>query len=168
MSTPRPRPAVPAYFHPVRDAGTWELLRRRRVDLVVVNPCSGVGAATDPAYVDVCAGRLRRTIAGYIDTAYARRPIIEVVGEAVAYVRRYGVGSVFLDKGFMSTSHTRGGAFSGTKVRLKVPAGQRMIAGTDYEKEMILPPGTMYRKVGTWIDSKSGTVYQDFELVYPA
>ena len=98
MSTPRPRPAVPAYFHPARDAGTWELLGRRQVDLVVVNPCSGVGAAIDPAYVDVRAGRLRCTIAGYIDTAYARRPIVEVVGEAVTYARRYGVGSVFLDQ----------------------------------------------------------------------
>jgi hypothetical protein len=95
-----PRLAVPAYFHPGRDAATWQLLARRApdVDLVVVNPCSGVGAATDPAYLALCAGRWRPAILGYIDTAYARRALDDVVDEAVTYARRYGVHAVFLDQ----------------------------------------------------------------------
>jgi hypothetical protein len=96
----RPRLAVPAYFHPGRDAGTWELLavRASAVGLVVVNPSSGVGATADPAYRALCAGPWRPAIAGYVDTAYARRPLAEVVDEAVTYARRYGVGSVFADQ----------------------------------------------------------------------
>jgi Spherulation-specific family 4 len=94
------RLAVPAYFHPVRDAATWTLLARRapEIGLVVVNPCSGPGAATDPAYLGFGVGRWRSTVVGYVDTGYARRALDDVVDEAAAYARRYGVGSVFLDQ----------------------------------------------------------------------
>jgi hypothetical protein len=100
LTAGRPRLAVPAYFHPGRDAVTWQLLARRAtdVDLVVVNPCSGVGATTDPAYLALCAGPWRRAILGYVDTAYAQRALDDVVDEAVTYGRRYGVRAVFLDQ----------------------------------------------------------------------
>lgn len=96
----RPRLAVPAYFHPARDAAAWALLARRaeEIGLVVVNPCSGVGAAIDPVYVGLGAGRWRSTVLGYVDTAYARRAPDDVADEAAAYARRYGIGSVFLDQ----------------------------------------------------------------------
>jgi Spherulation-specific family 4 len=94
------RLAVPAYFHPDRDAATWALLAQRasEIGLVVVNPCSGVGAVTDPAYLGLGTGRWRSTVVGYVDTAYARRELDDVADEAAAYARRYGVGSVFLDQ----------------------------------------------------------------------
>jgi Spherulation-specific family 4 len=100
VSGRRPHLAVPAYFHPARDAATWALLTRRaaEVGLVVVNPSSGVGAATDPAYLGIGAGPWRSTVVGYVDTAYARRALDDVADEAAAYARRYGVGSVFLDQ----------------------------------------------------------------------
>jgi hypothetical protein len=99
--------AVPAYFHPERDARTWALLARRApaVGLVVVNPCSGVGDGTDPAYAALCSGPWRRSIAGYVDTAYASRPIAEVVAEAAAYRERYGVGAVFADRVTSDAGH---------------------------------------------------------------
>jgi hypothetical protein len=94
------RLAVPAYFHPSRDASTWALLARRApaVGLVVVNPSSGVGEGTDPAYAAVCTGPWRPVIAGYVDTAYASRPLREVVAEAASYRVRYGVDAVFADQ----------------------------------------------------------------------
>jgi hypothetical protein len=92
--------AVPAYFHPERDAPVWALLAAHAagVGLVVVNPSSGVGADTDPAYRTLCAGSWRATVAGYVDTAYAARPVTDVVEEAAEYRRRYGVTAVFADQ----------------------------------------------------------------------
>jgi len=94
------RLAVPAYFHPERDARTWARLAERApgVGLVVVNPCSGVGDGTDPAYAALRSGPWRPLLAGYVDTAYATRPLTEVVAEVVAYRRRYGVDAVFADQ----------------------------------------------------------------------
>ena len=99
--------AVPAYFHPERDARAWALLacRAPAVGLVVVNPCSGVGDGTDPAYAALCSGPWRRSIAGYVDTAYATRPLADVVAEAAAYRRRYGVGAVFADQVTSDAAH---------------------------------------------------------------
>lgn len=92
--------AVPAYFHPARDAAAWALLATRApgVGLVVVNPCSGVGEGVDPAYLPLCAGPWRPVLAGYVDTAYATRPLREVVREIAAYRERYGIGAIFADR----------------------------------------------------------------------
>ena len=65
---------------------------------MVVNPCSGVGDGTDDAYAALCSGPWRPLLAGYVDTAYATRPLTEVVAEVVAYRRRYGVDAVFADQ----------------------------------------------------------------------
>ena len=103
------RLAVPAYFHPSRDASTWALLavRARAVGLVVVNPCSVVGDGTDPAYAALSAGPWQPALTGYVDTAYAARPLTEVVAEATAYRQRYGVAGIFADRVTSDAAHLR-------------------------------------------------------------
>lgn len=94
--------AVPAYFHPAREATDWaRLCAAEPLGLVVVNPASGVGAAADPAYRPVCAALRARPevlLAGYVDTAYGTRPAADVLAEAAGYERYYGIGAVFLDQ----------------------------------------------------------------------
>ncbi|MGD9527685.1 spherulation-specific family 4 protein [Pseudonocardia sp.] len=94
--------AVPAYFHPAREAADWvRLCATAPLGLVVVNPCSGAGTAADPAYRPVCAALRARPeviVAGYVDTAYGTRPAADVLTEAVRYERFYGIGAVFLDQ----------------------------------------------------------------------
>ena len=94
--------AVPAYFHPAREATDWErLCASPTLGLVVVNPSSGAGTAADPAYRTVCAALRARTevlVAGYVDTAYGTRPAADVLAEAARYGRFYGIGAVFLDQ----------------------------------------------------------------------
>lgn len=94
--------AVPAYFHPLEDPGSWDRLVEQagRLRYVVVNPGDGVGTGTEPAYVSV-VGRLhaaRARTVGYVDTAYGERPAAEVLAEVIAWRERYGVTGVFLDQ----------------------------------------------------------------------
>jgi hypothetical protein len=97
--------AVPAYFHPDREREDWEALlrsaRRGRVGLVVLNPASGLGSGTDPAYVRVClelSAIPGLAVAGYVDTAYGTRPAGEILDEARGYCARYGIRGVFADQ----------------------------------------------------------------------
>ncbi|GAA4713183.1 spherulation-specific family 4 protein [Pseudonocardia yuanmonensis] len=96
---------VPAYFHPDREAADWaaltEAARAGTVGIVVVNPASGVGTGTDPAYRRAVAALAEVpgvVVAGYVDTAYGARPAGEVLAEARAYATRYGVRGVFADQ----------------------------------------------------------------------
>jgi hypothetical protein len=109
-----PRIAVPAYFHPDRAPAAWAALAAMSdalVGLIVVNPASGVGAEPDEAYRSLCESpRLRRLIAGYVDSAYSARPLTAVVAEAAAYRRHYGISSVFVDQvtsGLQGVPHYR-------------------------------------------------------------
>ena len=97
--------AVPAYFHPEREAADWDRLRAAgdRVSLVVVNPDSGPGAG-DAAYGRAIRG-LAGLVAGYVDTAYARRPLADVLADVEAYRRLHGVDAVFLDQVTSSADH---------------------------------------------------------------
>jgi hypothetical protein len=97
--------AVPAYFHPRREATDWERLRAAgdRVGIVVVNPDSGPGAG-DAAYRPAVRG-LPGLVAGYVDTAYARRPLADVLADVEAYRRLHGVDAVFADQVTSSTDH---------------------------------------------------------------
>lgn len=95
-------PAVPAYFHPAWAAGAWAALAAgagTSVGLVVLNPASGAGAAPDAGYRALCElPRLRRVVAGYVDSAYATRPVADVVAEAGVYRRFYGITAIFVDQ----------------------------------------------------------------------
>jgi hypothetical protein len=100
-----PRIAVPAYFHPDWAGSAWVRLGAAglssgRVGLAVLNPASGVGAGPDDAYRAVCAlaRRCGLRVAGYVDTAYAGRPPSDVLAEAEAYRRWYGLAAIFLDQ----------------------------------------------------------------------
>jgi hypothetical protein len=119
--------SVPAYFHPERDARAWALLAGRApaVGLVVVNPCSGVGDGTDPAYAALCSGPWQPLIAGYVDTAYAARPLVDVVAEADTYRRRYGVGAVFADQVTSDAGHL--GYYRELAARLRASGGRRIV-----------------------------------------
>lgn len=94
--------AVPAYFHPTREARDWaRLCAAGGLGMVVVNPASGVGPAPDPAYRPVCAALRARpgvVVAGYVDSGYADRPLREVLDEAAAYRHFYGITAVFVDQ----------------------------------------------------------------------
>jgi hypothetical protein len=96
------RIGVPAYFHPSWAAGAWAALDAvpdASVGLVVLNPASGPGAAPDEAYRSLCTSpRLRNVVTGYIDSAYGGRPLADVLAEAAAYRRFYGITSVFVDQ----------------------------------------------------------------------
>jgi hypothetical protein len=99
------RDGVPAYFHPDREAADWAALsaaaRAGTVGIVVINPASGAGTGTDPAYRRVCDALAEVpgvVVAGYVDTAYGTRPAGEIVAEARAYTARYGVRGVFADQ----------------------------------------------------------------------
>lgn len=93
---------MPAYFHPSWASGAWAALEAAAdatVGLVVVNPASGPGAASDEAYGSLCTSpRLRNVVAGYVDSAYSGRPLEDVLAEAAAYGRFYGISSVFVDQ----------------------------------------------------------------------
>jgi hypothetical protein len=97
---------VPAYFHPAESPEAWTALIQRAAALrfVVVNPHNGPGAAADPAYAAVVPRMHRAGIRaiGYVDTAYGRRALDDVVAEAVLYRDRYGLNGVFLDQGATS------------------------------------------------------------------
>lgn len=90
--------AVPAYFHPA--ALDWAALADPRLGAVVLNVDSGAGTVRDRAFAAVA----RRTsaagvrLAGYVDTAYGRRPPGEVAAEVMRYRLWYGIRTAFLDQ----------------------------------------------------------------------
>lgn len=56
------------------------------------------------------------------------------------------VGGTFQDKGFMSTSYSPNKAFGGShKFVITAPNGTKVLAGTAYEKELILNAGTKFK-----------------------
>lgn len=93
---------VPAYFHPALAAADWAALAAAadRVRLVVLNVASGSGDQRDSAFVDVVA-RVRDagvSVAGYVDTAYGRKPSSDALRELTRYQDWYGADSVFYDR----------------------------------------------------------------------
>ncbi|MEV3990793.1 spherulation-specific family 4 protein [Streptomyces sp. NPDC049837] len=105
-AAPASRVAVPAYFDPCCCAADWAQLcaasatHPGRVDLVILNPDSGVGRDTDDGHRTVCR-QMRRagiSVAGYISTGYATRRASEVLAEATAYRNWYGLTAIFIDE----------------------------------------------------------------------
>lgn len=94
--------ALPAYFDPQRDAGSWELVSGNAgsVRLVVLNPDSGPGRERQQSYADLAA-RLRAQgvrVVGYVSTEYGARPRSDVRAEVAAYRDWYDLDGVFLDQ----------------------------------------------------------------------
>ena len=100
----RQRLLIPAYFYP---RGTqWremsDALAERGIEAVIImNPASGPGAGTDPAYsavLDDCRAR-RHTVIGYVDTDYRRRKPAAVRADIERFFELYpGIEGIFLDQ----------------------------------------------------------------------
>src|SRR5450755_2649226 len=92
--------AVPAYFY----AGPyWMQMERARpvLQLAVMNPASGPGAAPDPQYVTTvrAAQATGITVVGYVHTSDAARSLSAVESDVNAYYRWYAVNGIFFDEG---------------------------------------------------------------------
>jgi hypothetical protein len=91
--------AVPAYFY----AGPyWIQMERARpvLQLAVMNPASGPGAAPDPQYVTTvrAAQATGITVVGYVHTSDAARSLSAVESDVNAYYRWYAVNGIFFDE----------------------------------------------------------------------
>lgn len=91
--------AIPSYFYP---GALWNKASKAAgtVEIMVMNPDSGVGAAINPDYVAAvrraqAAGIL---VIGYVYTSYGRRPAADVLTEIATYLDWYGVNGIFLDE----------------------------------------------------------------------
>jgi len=92
--------AVPAYFQ----AGPyWTQMEHARpvLQLAVMNPASGPGAASDPQYLTTvrAAQATGITVVGYVHTSYAARSLSAVESDINAYYRWYGVNGIFFRRG---------------------------------------------------------------------
>jgi hypothetical protein len=98
--------AVPAYFDPGRD---WNELERENppVALVVMNPDSGPGSASQASYVRAVAAAQAAgiSVVGYVDTRFARRPLGSVEAQVDDYYRWYSVNGIFFDDASTSCSN---------------------------------------------------------------
>ena len=92
---------VPAYFAP---SPLWDVMLGTantgdsRVDLAILNPASGPGPVSDPAYVRVVALAKAKgvRVLGYVATGYGSRS--SVLDDVAAYRRLYGITDIFLDE----------------------------------------------------------------------
>jgi hypothetical protein len=94
--------AVPMYVHPALDVEGWhELVTAPLGDgFVVVNAADGPGFPADAGYTTPVAA-LRaggQPVLGSVDLAYGRRPLAAVLADLVAWIDRYGIRGVFLDR----------------------------------------------------------------------
>jgi hypothetical protein len=97
--------AVPSYWYPSTATGApWPraLLAAPPVDLVIINPDSGPGAARDAAYAAQVA-RAHATsptlsVLGYVHTSYGRRDPATVHAEVAKYFAWYAVDGIFVDE----------------------------------------------------------------------
>ncbi|MFC5220371.1 spherulation-specific family 4 protein [Streptomyces coerulescens] len=93
---------IPYYEHPSVRPAEWDAIiaAAPRLHGVVLNPASGPGDASDPAFAEVAA-RLRDVdvrVLGYVDTDYGRRPHAEVVRDIARHRDWYRADGVFLDQ----------------------------------------------------------------------
>lgn len=85
-------------------------------------------------------------------------------------IEQGGVGTIIIDHGYVSTSSgtTTPKSFAGqgagaVRLRIRAPKGQRVVAGTDYEREFILPRSTSFKVTGEWTDPQ-GTKWVDVDV----
>lgn len=103
----RPRPgtvkmAVPAYFVPGPD---WQriIAGAPTVGMIVFNPDSGPGTATDPGYTQVIgqAQAAGITVLGYVATNYGQRAEADVAADINRYYDLYTPSGIYLAEGPM-------------------------------------------------------------------
>lgn len=90
---------VPAYFYPGAD-WTRMCATLPAGAIAIMNPNSGPGTVTDPAYTaSVTACRLRGIgVIGYVYTSYGARSASAVRADVDAYFARYPVSGIFFDE----------------------------------------------------------------------
>jgi len=105
---PRPgtvRMAVPAYFSP--PSSEWQRLFAGApvVGMIVFNPDSGPGTATDPAYTQAIAQGQSAgiTMLGYVATSYGARPETDVIADINRYYDLYTPSGIYFAEGPMDT-----------------------------------------------------------------
>jgi hypothetical protein len=93
-----PAGLVPAYVHPEELLALVEHATVPR--LLVVNPASGPGAASDPRYrrAIAAAQEAGARVLGYVPTTWGARPAVDVEDDIDRYRTWYAVDGVFLDE----------------------------------------------------------------------
>ncbi|MCA1783998.1 MAG: spherulation-specific family 4 protein [Intrasporangiaceae bacterium] len=92
--------AAPFYLHPAAEPVAWRALLGGRLDLdwAVVNVADGPGGGYDEHYYGpALAGGCLTPLVGYVDLAYGRRPLADVLDDVAAWPSWYGVRDVLLD-----------------------------------------------------------------------
>ncbi len=93
------RLAIPSYFYP---GPLWTQMEDAapQVGLAIINPDSGPGAASDPAYAAQVTSAQGAGIAvlGYVHTSYGARASAAVEAEIDSYYAWYPVDGIFLDE----------------------------------------------------------------------
>jgi spherulation-specific family 4 protein len=108
---PRPgtvKMAVPAYFDPPSPEWQRVIAGAPAVGMIVFNPESGPGAATDPAYTAVIAQAQAAgiTMLGYVATSYGARPEADVVADINRYYDFYTPSGIYFAEGPMENDCT--------------------------------------------------------------
>jgi Spherulation-specific family 4 len=98
----RTRMAVPAYFYPGPE---WERLvaAAPTVGMIIFNPASGPGQASDPQYAKAVADAkaVGIVVLGYVFTNYGQRPSVDVLDDIKRYYDFYSPSGIYLAEGPM-------------------------------------------------------------------
>jgi hypothetical protein len=101
------RMAVPAYFVPGPE---WQrvIAGAPTVGMIVFNPNSGPGTATDPGYTSVIAQAQAAgiTVLGYVATNYGQRAEADITADINHYYDFYKPSGIYLAEGPMDTDCT--------------------------------------------------------------
>jgi hypothetical protein len=101
------RMAVPAYFVPGPD---WQrvIAGAPAVGMIVFNPNSGPGTATDPAYTQAIAQAQAAgiTVLGYVATNYGQRAEADVIADINSYYDFYKASGIYFAEGPMDNDCT--------------------------------------------------------------
>jgi len=103
---PRPgtvRMAVPAYFSPPSPAWQRLIAGAPVVGMIIFNPNSGPGTATDPNYTTALAQAQAAgiTTLGYVATSYGARPETDVIADINRYYDLYTPSGIYFAEGPM-------------------------------------------------------------------
>lgn len=107
--TSAPPLVVPAYFHPAVHPEHWARLAERaeQVRLVILNLANGPGTRPDPSHLPALH-QLQAAgveIAGYVDSAYGRRPMNEAIADVGRFLEWYDVVGVCFDRAAGDAEH---------------------------------------------------------------
>lgn len=127
------RMVVPGYFYPGSYWTQLDAAGSSAISLVVMNPASGPGTATDPNYVSAvrAAQAAGISVIGYVYTDWGARSLSAVEADVNDYYNWYGVNGIFFDQAPTSCSYS---AYYGTLYSfVKAKRGS---------SQVILNPGT--------------------------